>query len=245
MKKSLKLPITCALLIIAGCCLNVEEEVTRVTLKKSVAELERVSMKNDLFETTDIVVTGTSSESLAVATTMRRLVLTGEKSSNETLSLSMSSGGEIGFHYTGDDWSSIILNDFSMTLYRLMALKLTVVTGDIVVTDIVGFQSITSTTGDISLEVGTGCNVSATTGDVVITAMSDTTFVDGIHLDVTTGDITIFVPVGTVARMSLSTTTGDISVPVNQTQSSFNGGGEEDPLIYCETTTGDITIVEF
>jgi DUF4097 and DUF4098 domain-containing protein YvlB len=243
MNAGLKYLIIGGVILIAGCAFNVREDNQVVSLQTSSEDISSIQFYNDIFATRDIAVQGIQSESLFVSTVVRRMVLDGQDA-NDNLSLSMGADGTIRFNYSGEDWEALELDKLSLRLDRSTDLKLSSITGDIEVAGMLGFLTVTNTTGDIALETARGCKVTSTTGDIGVTVVPDGIALDSVIVTVTTGDIDISVPTGLRARLDLKTTTGDIEWPDGSTESSLNGGGSTDPLILCRATTGDVTIVQ-
>jgi hypothetical protein len=245
MEKKILFAIVALCAFLTNCAFNVEEQIRTVTLRTGSAGLSTVSLKGDGFETNDISVRGIAAESCIVDMSVRRLALQGEQWAQDRLRLFMDDRGAVTYRYSGDDWSAVTISGLEMAVDRGKAVDIGVVTGDITITAMRGFATVTSTTGDVSVETAAGCRIQATTGDIVAKILADTAATDGVTITVTTGDIVVRVPAGFKARLECKTTTGSIKRPSGSEQSSLNAGGAGDPLIKCTSTTGDVTIAEY
>jgi hypothetical protein len=245
MKRLFLAPAVACALFLTHCAFNVEEQVRTLTAHSSSVGVSTVTLKGDGFETNDISVAGIPAESCFVSMSVRRLVLRDDDWAEDRLRLSMDDKGKVTYRSSGTDWSAVKISDISLRVDRTKALDIGLVTGDIAITGMQGFSTVSSTTGDISVETVTGCRVTATTGDITVKVLADSVSMQRITVTVTTGDITVRVPAGFKARTECTTTTGTVSMPGGGEGAGLNGGGANDPLIQCSSTTGDVSIKEY
>jgi hypothetical protein len=236
--------IICVFLVATQCALNVEEDVWTVSARSASNGFTTLHMSGDLFAVSDIKVTGIAAESCIVSAVARMLVLQNGEPAENAVSISIDTSGAVAFACRQDLWPALEISEFEAGIDRRNQLDLDVVTGTVSVAAMQGFVTVSSTTGDISVESAAGCRLEATTGEISFKLLKDTIPVESMAIRVTTGDITVKVPVGFKARLQCSTTTGTVTTPEGESATSLNGGGANDPLIRCETTTGDVTVGE-
>ncbi len=125
-------------------------------------------------------------------------------------------------------------------------IKVNASSGDIKATSN-GFITADASSGDISITTAKGCSAEASSGDVSVTIVSDTLVFDGITVDVSSGDVKIKLPQTLGVNLSLSVSSGDISIPGNSEiegsyKGTLNGGGK---LVEVDASSGDIDIITY
>lgn len=264
MKSNILTGIT-ALLFIAGCTFNVQEQSKEVTLTHSSAGLTKVSINEDLLEENNISVQGIAGKFVIVTTHASMLMLNDSDDDLDDLQLSISRSGEISYIYSGDNWSCLKIGKIVVDLDKTIDLDLESVSGDIKVMDMESFLDLETVSGNCNIETNEGCKVKTTSGDVKLSvdydSLVDTTdlYIKTVSGDVdmylpndtiayintickikvktTSGDVMIKVPAGFTANLSFSTTSGDREI-----SSSFNNSSASSNTIKCTTTSGDLEI---
>lgn len=243
----------CVLAFIVGCTLNVEEESKEITLNSSTAGLTKITMGEESLEDNDIEIQGINGKNIVLTVVVKMLVLKDEDLDLENLQLDISQSGEIGYSYSGDNWSNIMINEVSMEVDKTLDLDIKSVSGNIKVKDIMGSLTLNTTSGDVevstvcdSLLDTTKCNVTTKSGDVEINIDRDIlafipkvtdTIVTDITIETRSGDITITVPDGFTACLNYSTKSGEKDI-----SPAFKDHSDAKNHLTCTTKSGNLTI---
>jgi hypothetical protein len=229
-----------------GCVFN----ATRVTTEKSAQASSEglvVASLDIQNHSGNITVTGTDDSVVAATATVSEIAIQGSSElAADQFMVTITPANlvaTVGFSIAGgnDAWELLKMEDVTLTSNRALDIFAATSSGNINCTGTNGFVELETTSGNITADVVHGCYCAVTSGDIDVTLMPDSTF-GSATLQTTSGNIKITVPAGFKATLSLSTKSGTIRTPHNDT-SNLNGGNSA-AVITCSVTSGNITIAE-
>jgi len=235
-----------ATVMLGGCVFN----VNRISQEK-IGQAASTGLTKALIDmsgyTGNITVSGTSDSIVKATTTISEMAIEGESNSAiDELSGSVATSGTTGtvaFSYPpgSDKWELLRIEGMTVACYENLAVSARTTSGNINLSGIRGVLTLETTSGNITADVVSGCDISVTSGNVDVSLQPDSSFTNA-TLKTTSGTIRVLVPTGLTANLELKTTSGNIHTPGND-HSRLNGGNDS-VIIRCTATSGNIKIEE-
>jgi DUF4097 and DUF4098 domain-containing protein YvlB len=247
MKKTMSLLFLAFLAVLSSCVFNVDRVTVQKSGQLSSNGLVRASvdMKN---YSGNITVTGTLDSLVKATVTVDEMVTTGSSESaadnvsvsiagsDSTASVNFSSSGD------GDEWERLRIESMAFTCTSSLDVSAKTTSGNISESGVLGQLDLEATSGNVTADVVSGCDISVTSGNIEITLKPDSSFASA-TLKTTSGNIKVRVPAGFAADLDLKTTSGNINTPKHD-NGKLNGGNSA-AIISCTATSGNIKIEEY
>ncbi len=256
--------------IFTGCALNFEDSTTTATAVLYAKSTSGLKVDNTAGLTSDIFIKGEElSDSIRISAKIRQLVLKNKDASKVKIKLDDIGDNrvKVGFDVDSDGLMGISVDNILARVPSRIGLDLRASSGDITVTRMSSPIRAYASSGDVTIESTKYCNVSVTSGNVVLSTEAGATVnassgdvsmgitddnesFQKIDIDVSSGNVQISVPRGFEAWLDLSVTSGDIiidgmSSTRDSYRGSFNNGTENERMIKIRSTSGDIVILQY
>jgi hypothetical protein len=237
-----------AAMTLGGCVFNVERITTEKTgqIKSDGLSAASIDISN---YSSNITVNGTWDSIVRATATVSELATNGSTggpaADKLTVSVVNDSGtGTVGFSYAENQnlWELLRLESVALDCNNMLDLSAKTGSGNITLTGVYGFITLKTTSGNITAEVVSGCDISVESGNIEVTLYPIGSF-SLATLATTSGNIKVKVPSAFKANLELSTNSGNIESPDND-KTRLNGGNAS-VVIKCTTKSGNIKIVEY
>jgi DUF4097 and DUF4098 domain-containing protein YvlB len=233
--------------MLGGCVFNVDRVTQQKSGQISSDGLSRASVDMKSYSG-NITVNGTADSLVKATVTFDEMMVTGSpKSAADQVSVAITRADTIGsvtFANTGDDdlWEQLRIGGLEFTCNSVLNVSAKTTNGNISESGIAGALSLETTSGNVTADVVSGCEISVTSGNIDVTMKPDSAFANA-TLKTTSGNIKIHAPKGFAADLELKTTSGNINTPGGD-HSRLNGG-DSAVVISCTATSGNIRIEEY
>jgi len=232
------------LFLAGGCTLNVQESVFNKEWGVSLAQTTRLELTDEVFESSEIRVTGIDDpDTVVVRAVVRGLVLEDDATVNENgFSMALSGAdtvGSLSFTSTGDVAQRFTLTKITTRVDSTRDIVVENVNGEVDIDNMGGYIKVDGVNGDISVETVEGCDIETTNGSVSLkigaSIMDDQSVFRGVDVDAVNGSVTIYLPDGFTANIATSTVSG------STTGKNLFHDGNAKRTISVSTVNGDIT----